>query len=203
MPGTLNHSPADIVREVLIQIGQGSDPDLGDDWPVYESGEPDSPDNCVTVYDTQGRDDGRSMPDGERAEFHGIQVRIRSQTSKEGFVKARAMAIAMDTEVLLEEVDVDAYTYRVNSLNRTSDVLPLGKDSPGSKRSLFTINLVTSIRQIENPSYAYALLNENGGALLNEDGSVIALEEAAIIVAGATYYPPYYYNDRYFPVRYF
>jgi hypothetical protein len=74
MSGSLDHFPADIIRQLLIDLGVG----LGvtaTDWPAFSQKEPDSPDNVITVFDTMGRDLGRTNPDMVRSERYGIQVR--------------------------------------------------------------------------------------------------------------------------------
>lgn len=152
MPGILQHSCADILRRVLIALDLGTDPTqypnvLGE-WPVYVDNEPSDPDNVLTVYDTSGRDGGRTMYDGERQENHGFQVRIRSSDHKTGFTRARAIAVTLDRNVYDEVVTLDGTAYLVHAVSRTSDVIRLGK-APGSKRSLFTINaLATGVRQL-------------------------------------------------------
>ena len=149
MPGILTHSPADVVRRVLIALGLGTDPSLSpqQSWPVFSDGEPDRPDSVITVYDTAGKRKGRTMTDGEVQEYHGIQIRIRSSAHSAGYLKARALAIALDGDVYQETVTIGSKTYLIHQLSRTSDVLRLGKESPVSKRCLFTINALAMVRQ--------------------------------------------------------
>lgn|SRR3990167_993558 len=146
-PGPLIHSPADVLRRVLITLGHGVNPPLTT-WPIYAAGEPNTPDNCITVYDTEGRNDGRSMIDGEQWEHYGVQVRIRSTTHKVGYAKAQAIAEALDQEIYDEVETIDTTTYLLHSVSRTSRVLALGKDTPNSKRTLFTINALVSLKTI-------------------------------------------------------
>lgn len=149
MPGPLTHSPADVVRWLLVALGLGSSPALEplEAWPVYTDNEPDLPDEVITTGDTSARDSGRVMYDGERAEFNGFQVRVRAGTFDVGYAKAHALAIAMD-QAYQVVVHVGASSYRVQSISRTSDVLSLGKQVPGSKRSLFTVNALVCLRQL-------------------------------------------------------
>lgn len=154
MSGRLVHSPADIVRWLIVQGGQGADPTVVDSnglptgvWPVYESREPDVPDGVVTVYNTQGRDGGRTMVDGERQEHHGILLRIRSGTPVQGFLKARALAVWLDQNVVFVSVAFGGSTYIVKEFSRTGEVIPLGKETPSSQRNIFTVNGVVCLRQ--------------------------------------------------------
>jgi hypothetical protein len=152
MPGTLLYSPADVIRQMFIDLQQGSDPAGNTAWPVYAADEPSTPDNVITVYDTDGRDDGRTMPDGERQEHHGFQVRVRADDHPTGYAKARAIAVALDQSVTQRSVNLaggqGTHGYVVWSVSRTSDVLALGKEAPDSRRKLFTVNGVAHIRQV-------------------------------------------------------
>lgn len=147
MPGTLTHSPAQIIKKLMVDMGLGLEPP-NVPWPIYYSSEPDAPDSVITVYDTQGLTGQRANPDGERSEFHGIQVRVRAANHGNGFLKGRAIAVAFDQDVYLESVTIGAATYMVQAITRTSDVLVLGKDTPTSKRSLFTLNAVCSLWEV-------------------------------------------------------
>jgi hypothetical protein len=165
MAGLLDHSPADVLRWLLVQQGStllaqagGSgtlviDPGVLGDWPCFVGGEPDSPDNCVTIYDTQGRDEGRTNIDRERQEHPGIQFRIRSTTPLVGYQKAQQIAVAVDQIVFLLSA-VPAYqglparTYSIPAVTRTTNVIPIGKDVPNTKRSIFSINAVMVLREV-------------------------------------------------------
>lgn len=147
MSGVLLHSPGDIVRRALIAIGQGLDPP-STPWPIYADAEPNSPDNVITVYGTSGNMDGRMMADGSWVVHHGIQVRIRSATPTAGFVKANAIAVAMDQSIYQQGITISGTSYLVHSISRKGEVIPLGKEEPGSKRNVFTINAVVVIKKV-------------------------------------------------------
>lgn len=138
-----SYSPADVLAQLLTDMGLVS-PSDGEPWPVFVAVEPSSPDSCVTTYDTSAVDYGRLMT-GERQEHHGVQIRIRSRTHSEGYSKAKAIAEAMDTDVYWATVVLGSRTYCVQAVSRASDVTVLGKESPTSKRSLFTVNVVLTM----------------------------------------------------------
>lgn len=148
MPGTLTHSPGDVVRQLLIGLGLGTDPADSGLWPVFAAVEPNTPDNCITLYDTESRRHGRTQTDGEIQEHHGIQFVIRSATYASGYTKARAIAVAADETVYQNTVTISGTSYTVHQISRTGDVLALGQQTPESKRYLFTINAVVSLRQV-------------------------------------------------------
>lgn len=150
MPGTLTHSPADVLRYLLITHGLGSLPTgvSNADWSVFVDNEPDRPDNCLTIYNTVSKLNGRTHTDGEVQEIHGIQVRIRSQVSNEGYTRARQIAVELDTNVYLDNVTIDTVRYCVKSFSRSSDIYAFGKDSPTpTKRSIHTFNGYLVVRQ--------------------------------------------------------
>lgn len=157
MSGALTHSPADVLRRVLIALGLGTDPDaepLGL-WPIYAAAQPDTPDNVITLYDTVSVLQGRAMVTGEVMEQHGVQVRVRAATHDLGYQKARAVVVAMDESVYQESVTLDdpgvgtaASSYLVHAVSRRGGILALGKELPASKRSLFTVNALVSVREV-------------------------------------------------------
>ena len=149
MPGTLTHAPEYILSRLLTSLGLAQDPEVGiTAWPVYYSQEPDLPDRTITIYGTDGIDDGRTMVDGERQGRHGIQLRVRSEDYDVGFGKVMELAIALDETVYGNTVAVGAVTYRVHSFGRTSGPISLGKDSPETKRELFTLNGTLLVREV-------------------------------------------------------
>jgi hypothetical protein len=146
MPGLLEHSPADVLRRALIAVNLGADPPATP-WPAYTSAEPASPDNVLTCYDTAdatGERDGW----GDRSEFHGVQVRVRAATFAVGWTKANAISIAMDkTLVRLLVTMPGGAKYLLEAVTRTSGVLDLGTDGSTTKRRLFTINALVTVRR--------------------------------------------------------
>ena len=152
MAGLLFHSPADIARWLLVQLGQGTDPTvtpLGA-WPAYESVEPNAPDNCITCYDTTESSDGRVMIDGERQQHYGIQVRVRSATAKLGYAKAIALAIALDGVVGIGVTGTTLVpnSYLVPEVSVRGGVLYIGLDNPTTKRTLHTVNAILPINKM-------------------------------------------------------
>lgn len=145
MPSSLlAHSPADVVRKMVVDLGLATLPSAGGDWPAYVSIEPDGQDDVITLYDTDGRDDGRNMY-GERNEHSGVLVRVRSGAHPEGYAKARAIAVALDESVSWRPVSLGGSSYVVQSASRTTDVMVLGKESLKAQRYLFTVNFAVTL----------------------------------------------------------
>jgi len=153
MTGTLTFSVADVVAQLLIDLGAGSDPTGSGDWPVVVSEEPDDPDNVITVYDTAGTNDGSSMIDGEVQEHEGVLIRIRSINHDEGNRKKDEIKIIIDQTINRDTVEISSVLgtgtdqYFVHKVTRVS-IVNLGKETPTSKRNVFTINAIVALRQV-------------------------------------------------------
>lgn len=142
------HSPADIIRTLLITLGGGSDPESNSAWPIFSDREPTAPDESITVYNTEGRFDGRVMT-GEIQGPRGIQVRVRSKTPASGWAKSSLLRTLMAEGIHRDYVTVGAARYLVQSVAKIGNVIALGKESPTSQRNIFTINAVTTITQCD------------------------------------------------------
>ncbi len=108
------------------------------------------------MLDTAPTFDGRIMVDGEMAEWHGVQIRVRSARHVTGWTRVNAIARGIDVDVYrgtvtMEEVGAGTadVVYEVQSISRVSGPITLGKNVPSTKRSLFTINANVSVRQAD------------------------------------------------------
>lgn len=147
MPGTLLHSPAQIVAQLLVDLSLGNAPNVGGSqptWPVFVDNEPNSPNDLITVTDTLGISFAKDAF-GDRNEHHGVQVKVRGGTHGAGWPKARAIAIAFDGIVEPAIVTVGGTDYCVGMVRRTGDVLRLGPE-PNSTRRGYTVNAVVYVR---------------------------------------------------------
>lgn len=143
------HSPADILATLLVTGGEGGDQSLTPlpAWPVYVMDEPGSPDNVLTVFDTSPVTNGRRMVDGVRVQHWGLQVRIRATTPLLGWAKAQSLGVFLDEVVKQSPVQLGTSRYLVEAISLTS-LLSLGKETPTSKRVLYTINCLASMRAL-------------------------------------------------------
>lgn len=146
MPGSLDHSPADIMRYLLIDLELGTLPTDSEDWPISVTQEVEDPDNAITLFDTSGTRQGRVFG-GEIQEHEGFQVRIRATSHPIGQTKANAIKEALDKSILNVQVAIEGTTYIVHSVSRRSGIFYLGQDVTSSKRVIFTINAVVALRQ--------------------------------------------------------
>lgn len=154
MSGYLDHSAAEIIRGLLVQLGLGTHPDDAGSWPVYYSLTPAQSAEAITVVDTVGTTQGRTHTDGITQEKYGIQISVRSTTVITGRRKAALIAQAMDEDVLRNQITLDVNTgtgsalYMVQSMTRQGGILSPGIE-PGTNRRLFTLNFLASVRSLD------------------------------------------------------
>ncbi len=154
----LSHAPGEVVRWLLIDLGVAAIPGTDDDWPAYHNGEPDRPDDVVTIYDTAGVDQGRDQISGFPYSLRGLQIRVRSVDQQEGWLKAdeiRTNIAKVGTRdsngdrIVNSRIVVDGVPYLITSFARIGQVLLLGKEKTANKRSLYTVNCLVSLRELE------------------------------------------------------
>lgn len=149
MAGFLHNSPAEVLTQLLIDRG------LVTEGQAAVANEPDMPDLCVTVYDTSPLFQGRQMHGGVVWEYYGVQVRVRAQRPDTAMRLARTISSHLETEVYdatVRVADEHAGTatteYRLHSCRRQSGPIPLGKQQPSSMRSIVTVNLLLTLKQV-------------------------------------------------------
>lgn len=80
------NSPAVDIKDLLVEASL----DLVFATNLFVANEPSKPDNCVTVYDTPGREPALTL-DNVRYEYGGVQVRVRNTTYNTGMKLAFAI----------------------------------------------------------------------------------------------------------------
>lgn len=150
MSGSLVHSPAEIVRQLIIDLGDGTAPSAGSSWPVVVDQEPNKPDSAITLYDTVGRSQGQDQPTGQLQKYPGIQIKVRAARSATAYTKADAIVVSLTESINRpgKQVSISTSAYLVQSVTITSGPIRLGKETPTSNRNAFTINIVVSLRQL-------------------------------------------------------
>lgn len=136
----IEHTGAEVLMNHLISTGVVSRSGSGRPWPATFNHMPEQPNDAVALYDTQGRMDGRMMRSGTVVEFPGVMVRIRSKTYSAG--AQIAFRIIQKIDAILNAIVVVGAAekqYKIDSVQRTSSLLPLGQEEGGS-RELISIN---------------------------------------------------------------
>ncbi len=149
------HDVQDVVQQLLIDLGLGTDPaswaggGVGSAWPVFSDSEPNLPDNCITVKTTSPRVDGRSMLDGEVWKHDGFQVRVRGIDEPTAMTKAEAIRVALNERVYQAVVSLTSptATYAVPCINGTNNIR-LGTETPKSKRHIRVVNGLSPILRL-------------------------------------------------------
>lgn len=152
MSGSLIHSAASVLRQLLVDLGQGTEPSTDGSWPVFSHRTPDSPDSIISTIGTTNVHQGRVQTDGEVQERYGVIITIRSPNPRQGFQKAQAVAVALDEEVaqtsvtLTDPTGTGTSTYTVVAVSRRSGPLAIGKELD-TNRNLFTVNVTVALKQ--------------------------------------------------------
>jgi hypothetical protein len=153
MTRKLTHPPAQIIRQLLIDLDQGTNPEASGEWPIYAVEMPDSPSDVVFVSDTEGRTFGRYHPTGETVEKYGIQFLFRSE-GLYGYLKAADISSAVDVYVRRNEVHMDEdedypeADYMVNAVHKIGPIVRIGKEPDSGGRWLWSLNCIASIEPI-------------------------------------------------------
>lgn len=145
MTVNLDHSPAVIVQQLLVDLGVVTNPESSLAWPCYATRMPNNPDECLTVQDTDPRLAGRTHVDGETQKFHGIQVYLRSLDFSRGWLKMQGIGQVFDRNVVQRTVVIDSSLYLVWAITITSGPLSLGFELPNTFRRVFSLNAVVSV----------------------------------------------------------
>lgn len=148
---TLPHQPSRVLLQYLLDQGVVVAHSTYASWQGFYNHLP--PENgtivhidAVVVSDEAGIQEGRYHRTGEVVEFPGFQVRVRSKLEDDGWLKARAISSVMDA-ALREEVTVSGTNYLIQAINRSTQVIPLGRD-PETQRFNHTVNGMITVNQL-------------------------------------------------------
>jgi hypothetical protein len=86
------------------------------------------------------------MVGGETLYHYGIQVMVRSADIGDGYVKAKTISVAFDEDVYQEIVVLDGSTYSIQAITKTSDVIFVGPEVGVTRRRLYALNAIVSLR---------------------------------------------------------
>lgn len=147
MAGRLEHSPARVTQQLLIDLGLGQAPSTPPathpEWSVFYDSMPNSPDKVVVVTDTQAVSFINDAF-GERNIHHGVQLRVRSGTHDTGWDKANEVAYTLDRQRNARGVEVAGVNYCIAVVKVVGDVLRMGPE-PNSTRRNYSINLLVAV----------------------------------------------------------
>lgn len=146
---TLNHTAAEIVRRVLVDLGVGTSRANSLPWSAYYGSLPPTPDDVLAVLTTTGKSDGRAMVDGRLWTHYGFQVTVRSAKESDGARKADEVRTTLAMGAYDVPVTLDSTHYLVHCFSGLGQVLPLGPETQGGRgRYLFTVNGLVTVKQL-------------------------------------------------------
>ena len=140
------HTSAEILAYYLISIGIFDMPSQAASWPLYVAFLParENGNDSAVITETTGVLDGR-YADGVYVEHYGSQLRVRSLSYSEGYLKTYNASLELNS-ILNTPITLDGVFYRINNVSRTSSVIPLGVEENGRGFS-FSVNFLTTISQ--------------------------------------------------------
>jgi hypothetical protein len=153
MSGTLSHTPAQVIRQLMIDLGLGANGGLV--WPIYAEESPDKPDNCITVRTTGEVSQGRFQIGGEEQTAYSLQIIVRALHHQLGATKVNAIKVTLSQSVQLTNTTVTddessgtaTQTYTVYSISRRSG--PFFLSAPPSDRKLWSYNIQATLTQAQ------------------------------------------------------
>lgn len=145
MPGQLTDIPCKIIRQLIIDLGEGTDPDDSDTWPAFASKMPDNPHNAILVRDTEPIPQGR-VAYGQDQMHRAMQVTVRGTTEVTAYEKCESIRSQLES-VNRSNVTVGANTYFIDAIFRRSGPLPIGPEPPEGRRELVTLNISCPITE--------------------------------------------------------
>lgn len=145
MSGTLNHSPAEVIRQLLIDQGEATHPDSDSTWPAFYSSLPDNPDNAIGVNDTTGVNSGKVHISGEMQIHYGVQIVVRGINPNISWRKANALFNALSA-IKRVTVTVGTYGYTVMAITPREPIGYGGRDSVSVRRN-HSVNCLVALRE--------------------------------------------------------
>ena len=138
------HTSAEILAQYMMDVGIFEMPSQAASWPLYVAFLParENGNDSAVITETTGVLDGR-YADGVYVEHYGSQLRVRSLSYSEGYLKTYNASLELNS-ILNTPITLDGVFYRVNNVSRTSSVIPLGVEENGRGFS-FSANFLTTI----------------------------------------------------------
>lgn len=149
MAEMLDHGPEDVVAQLLIDRGFGTDPLESRAWPVKVNDESSDVDESINVFGYEGRIDGRSMATGIVHSHPAIQIKVKGRNQLVARAKMKAIVNDLDANVYHATVTMEGGTvYCLQSLSKTSTFNWNGSETQVSQRDVYTVNYLVTVRQM-------------------------------------------------------
>lgn len=148
---TLNHNPAIIFRQLLVDLGVGSDPPSSgspslNTWYLHANKNVNEPDQILVVHHTPDIKSGRVMNTGKVDLQYGIQVYGRHKSNATLSAKMESLVTVLDETIYQNTVTVDSTQYLVHAFSNRGPILDIGEEEGKTKRNQMTVNGTITIR---------------------------------------------------------
>lgn len=178
-------SPAQLVRQHLINVGVVNHPDVAGDWPAYVGKMPDDQDQMVHIKNTGGLMEGEILSSGQSINKPGLNFTIRAKDHPTAYDKAKQIWDALGA-IFRNSVIVGGDTYVLWAFKRLTPPVYLGEEV-GKRRELFSIDgrvsIVTGTLPPATPGEPAPQTSPVADAYESENkDSVIAREGMAVTV---------------------
>ena len=195
---TLNHSPAEVVQQLLIDKGLGVDIDDIDnqvggekgkspDWPVYIQNLVSQPSELILVRNQEGVVFAQSQY-GKKLSYRGVQFIVRGESFTVGYRKSNQLYSSLTEEftsskVRIQDTAEDYTEYQVERLVATSDVISLGEERDAdSSRYVFSINFTVVLNQYSREELILDI-TEDDPYQSSEDNATSETTESGLVVS--------------------
>lgn len=140
----MNHTPAQVIAQLLQDNAIFAAHD-GTPWPLFVSSMPETPDQAGCLYDTSPVLHGFLQKTRAQMQHWSIQLRVRSISYDDGWVKAQD-ALENLIQESFDVVTVAGSSYTIQAIVPATGVVALGVEQEGTKRrNLFTVNFLVAL----------------------------------------------------------
>jgi hypothetical protein len=125
-------NPAQIMQELLVTHSQASRPLDEGAWPCFVSTLPNTPDECIAVYNSGASRDGRDARTKATLWHPRVQIRVRALSYQDAVDKIDEIVAELET-IQMEWIQPDSndYVYQIQTVSVTASPveLPVGDNN--------------------------------------------------------------------------
>lgn len=132
-------TPASVLAQALYDHYQIEE---NEQWPFYIGTQPDTPESCVTFFDTNPIVNKKSVDVGDTFTRPGVQIRIRGVDYSLAWRKIEDIRLWCDTIYRLP-VRIEEENFTIHNISQSSGVINLGRTE--DKLFEFSLNVLMTI----------------------------------------------------------
>lgn len=148
----MTHSPAEIIRQLLLELGYVTLPESSEDWPCYVSSMPQGegvPNDVVCVTDTAGVQRTRTL-NGRNHVAYGIQVRSRSLDYSSAYQRVSQIAEEFES-VHRKFIMVGDTVYWIDAIYQSGPAISMGQDE--QRLANCSLNITMSLLDVPESGF--------------------------------------------------